>query len=149
MPLKERIAHDMKQALRARDEARLRAIRMLQAAIQRQEIDTRTTLDDGAVSATVQKLIKQSQDAIEQFTKGGRDDLVAREKADIAAWQAYLPEQLSDEALAKLVADAISETGATSIKDMGKAMAALKERYAGRMDFAKASQLVKNRLAAG
>ena len=103
MPLKERIADDMKQALRARDEARLRAIRMLQAAIQRQEIDTRTTLDDGAVSATVQKLIKQSQDALEQFTKGGRDDLVAREKADIAVWQAYLPEQLGDETLAQLV----------------------------------------------
>ena len=146
MPLKERIAHDMKQALRARDEARLRAIRMLQAAIQRQEIDTRTTLDDGAVSATVQKLIKQSQDAIEQFTKGGRDDLVAREKADIAAWQAYLPEQLSDEALAKLVADAISETGATSIKDIGKVMGALKAKVQGRADMAKVSAAVKANL---
>ena len=149
MTLKERIANDMKQALRARDEARLRAIRMLQAAIQRQEIDERTTLDDGAVTATVQKLIKQSQDALEQFTKGGRDDLVAKEKADIAAWQAYLPEQLGDDELARLVADAISETGAASMKDMGKVMGALKPKVQGRADMAKVSAAVKAKLGTG
>lgn len=139
----------MKQALRARDEARLRAIRMLQAAIQRQEIDTRTTLDDGAVSATVQKLIKQSQDALEQFTKGGRDDLVAREKADIAVWRSYLPEQLGDEELAKLVVDAISETGAASMKDMGKVMGVLKPKVQGRADMGKVSAAVKAKLGTG
>lgn len=149
MTLKERIANDMKQALRARDEARLRAIRMLQAAIQRQEIDERTTLDDGAVTATVQKLIKQSQDALEQFTKGGRDDLVAKEKADIAAWQAYLPEQLGADELARLVADAIRETGAASMKDMGKVMGALKPKVQGRADMANVSAAVKAKLGTG
>lgn len=149
MTLKERIVQDMKQALRARDEARLRAIRMLQAAIQRQEIDERTTLDDGAVTATVQKLIKQSQDALEQFAKGGRDDLVAREKADIAAWQAYLPEQLGDEELAKLVADAIKETGAASMRDMGKVMGVLKPKVQGRADMGKVSAAVKAKLGTG
>jgi uncharacterized protein YqeY len=149
MTLKERITQDMKQALRARDEARLRAIRMLQAAIQRQEIDERTTLDDGAVSATVQRLIKQSQDALEQFTKGGREDLVAREKADIAVWQAYLPEQLGDEEVAKLVADAISETGAASMKDMGKVMGVLKPKVQGRADMGKVSAAVKAKLGTG
>lgn len=149
MTLKERITQDMKQALRARDEARLRAIRLLQAAIQRQEIDERTTLDDGAVSATVQRLIKQSQDALEQFSKGGRDDLVAREKADIAAWQAYLPEQLGDEEVAKLVADAISETGAASMKDMGKVMGVLKPKVQGRADMGKVSAAVKAKLGTG
>lgn len=149
MTLKERITQDMKQALRARDEARLRAIRMLQAAIQRQEIDERTTLDDGAVTVTVQKLIKQSQDALEQFTKGGRDDLVAREKADIAAWQAYLPEQLGDEELATLVADAISKTGAASMKDMGKVMGVLKPKVQGRADMGKVSAAVKAKLGSG
>jgi uncharacterized protein YqeY len=149
MTLKERITQDMKQALRARDEARLRAIRMLQAAIQRQEIDERTTLDDGAVSATVQRLIKQSQDALEQFTKGGREDLVAREKADIAVWQAYLPEQLGDEEVARLVADAISETGAASMKDMGKVMGVLKPKVQGRADMGKVSAAVKAKLGTG
>lgn len=149
MTLKERITQDMKQALRARDEARLRAIRLLQAAIQRQEIDERTTLDDGAVSATVQRLIKQSQDALEQFSKGGRDDLVAREKADIAAWQAYLPEQLGDEEVTKLVADAISETGAASMKDMGKVMGVLKPKVQGRADMGKVSAAVKAKLGTG
>lgn len=149
MTLKERIVQDMKQALRARDEARLRAIRMLQAAIQRQEIDERTTLDDGAVTATVQKLIKQSRDALEQFAKGGRDDLVAREKADIAAWQAYLPEQLGDEELAKLVADAIKETGAASMRDMGKVMGVLKPKVQGRADMGKVSAAVKAKLGTG
>jgi uncharacterized protein YqeY len=149
MTLKERITQDMKQALRARDEARLRAIRMLQAAIQRQEIDERTTLDDGAVSATVQRLIKQSQDALEQFTKGGREDLVAREKADIAVWQAYLPEQLDDEEVARLVADAISETGAASMKDMGKVMGVLKPKVQGRADMGKVSAAVKAKLGTG
>lgn len=149
MTLKERITQDMKQALRARDEARLRAIRLLQAAIQRQEIDERTTLDDGAVSAAVQRLIKQSQDALEQFSKGGRDDLVAREKADIAVWQAYLPEQLGDEEVAKLVADAISETGAASMKDMGKVMGVLKPKVQGRADMGKVSAAVKAKLGTG
>ena len=149
MTLKDRITQDMKQALRARDEGRLRAIRMLQAAIQRQEIDERTTLDDSAVATTVQKLIKQSQDALEQFTQGGRDDLVAREKADIVVWQAYLPAQLGDEELANLVSDAISETGAASMKDMGKVMGALKPKVQGRADMGKVSAAVKARLGTG
>jgi hypothetical protein len=149
MSLKERITQDMKLALRARDQDRLRAIRLLQAAIQRQEIDERTTLDDVDVAATVQKLIKQSQDALEQFAKAGRDDLVKREKDDIAVWQSYLPEQLSDAELAKLIAEAIVETGASSMKDMGKVMAALKSKAQGRADMSKLGAQVKAKLGAG
>jgi uncharacterized protein YqeY len=149
MSLKERIIQDMKLALRARDQDRLRAIRLLQAAIQRQEIDERTTLDDAGVAVALQKLIKQSQDALEQFAKAGRDDLTKREKDDIAVWQSYLPEQLSDAELAKLITEAIAETGASSMKDMGKVMAALRSKAQGRADMGKLGAQVKAKLGSG
>lgn len=149
MSLKERITQDMKLALRARDQDRLRAIRLLQAAIQRHEIDERTTLDDGGVAATVQKLIKQSQDALEQFRKAGREDLAKREQDDIALWQSYLPEQLSDAELAQLITEAIAETGASSMKDMGKVMAVLKSKAQGRADMGKLGAQVKAKLGVG
>jgi uncharacterized protein YqeY len=135
--------------LRARDQDRLRAIRLLQAAIQRQEIDERTTLDDAGVAVALQKLIKQSQDALEQFAKAGRDDLTKREKDDIAVWQSYLPEQLSDAELAKLITEAIAETGASSMKDMGKVMAALRSKAQGRADMGKLGAQVKAKLGSG
>ena len=149
MSLKETITQDMKVALRARDQDRLRAIRFLQAAIQRLEIDERTTLDDAGVASTVQKLIKQSQDALEQFAKAGRDDLAKREKDDIAVWQSYLPEQLSNAELDKLITEALAETGASTLKDMGRVMAALKSKAQGRTDMGKLSAQVKTRLAGG
>lgn len=149
MSLKERITQDMKLALRARDPGRLRAIRLLQAAIQRQEIDERTMLDDAGVAATMQKLIKQSQDALEQFARAGRDDLVKREKDDIAVWQSYLPEPLSNAELAELISEAIAETGASSMKDMGKVMGALKSKAQGRADMGKLSAQVKAKLGTG
>jgi uncharacterized protein YqeY len=149
MSLKERITQDMKLALRAREQDRLRAIRLLQAAIQRQEIDERATLEDAGVAAIVQKLVKQSQDALEQFRKAEREDLAKREQDDIAVWQSYLPEQLSDAEIDKLIAEVLSETGASSMKDMGKVMAALKSKAQGRTDMGKLSARVKAKLGTG
>ena len=149
MSLKERINEDMKLALRAREQDRLRAIRLLQAAIQRQEIDERTTLEDAGVAVIVQKLVKQSQDALEQFRKAGREDLAKREQDDIAVWQSYLPEQLSDAEIDKLIAEVLSETGASSMKDMGKVMAALKSKAQGRADMGKLGARVKAKLGTG
>lgn len=149
MSLKERINEDMKLALRAREQDRLRAIRLLQAAIQRQEIDERTTLEDAGVAAIAQKLVKQSQDALEQFQKAGREDLAKREQDDIAVWQSYLPEQLSDAEIDKLIAEVLSETGASSMKDMGKVMAALKSKAQGRADMGKLGARVKAKLGTG
>jgi uncharacterized protein YqeY len=148
MSLKERITQEMKDALRARDEGRLRAIRLLQAAVQRQEIDQRTQLDDVAVIAQVERLIKQSREALEQFERAGRADLIAREKADIAVWQAYLPEALSEHELDLLVAQAVGEVGASSLKDMGKVMGILKPKVQGRADMGQVSAKVKARLGA-
>lgn len=148
MSLKDRINRDMKEALRAKDQERLGAIRMLRAAIQRREVDERTTLNDAEVTLMVDKLIKQSREATEQFTKGGREDLVAKENRDIAVWQAYLPEPLADEELDKLIADAVAEAGAASMKDMGKVMGLLKPKVQGRADMGKVSGKVKARLGA-
>ncbi|MFQ5936230.1 MAG: GatB/YqeY domain-containing protein [Acidiferrobacterales bacterium] len=149
MSLKERITEDMKQALRAREQDRLRAIRLLQAAIQRQEVDQRTALDDAGITATVEKLIKQSRDALEHFTKAGREDLIAMENGDIAVWQAYLPEPLSDDELDELIDQAIKDTGASSMKEMGKVMGTLKPKVQGRADMAKVSGKLKTKLSAG
>lgn len=139
----------MKDALRAKDRDRLGAIRLLLAAIQRRELDERTTLDDATVALVAEKLIKQSRDAVEQFSKGGREDLVAKENRDIAVWQAYLPEQLADAELDALIADVVAETGAASTKDMGRVMGVLKPKVQGRADMGKVSGKVKARLSAG
>lgn len=148
MNLKERINEDMKAAMRARDSERLGAIRMLQAAIKQKEVDERIVADDAAVLAIVEKLIKQRKDSIEQFTKAGRDELVAKESAELALLTAYLPQQMTDEELAAAVDAAIAETGASGIAAMGKVMGVLKPRIAGRADMGKASALVKQKLAA-
>ncbi len=148
MSLKDRIDQDMKDALRAKDQERLRAIRLLRAAVQRREVDERTTLDDIEVTLVVEKLIKQSKEAAEQFAKGGRDELVAQENRDIAVWQAYLPEPLAEQQLDELIAEAVADTGAASIKDMGKVMGLLKPKVQGRADMGKVSAKVKARLGA-
>lgn len=148
MSLREQISQDMKSAMRARDEARLIALRMLWAAIQRREVDERITLDDAQILAVVEKQVRQSRDAVEQFVKGNRPDLAEKENRDIAVMEAYLPAQASDAEIAKLIDEALAATGASSIKDMGKVVGALKPKLQGRADMGKVSGLVKTRLGA-
>lgn len=143
MSLKEDIMADMKAAMRAKEQGRLTTIRMLQAAVQRREVDERIELDDTQVISVIEKLIKQSRDAIAQYEKAGRQELADKEKADIDVWQSYLPEQLSEQEIDSLVAAAISETGASSMKDMGKVMGLLKPRLQGKADMGKVSAKIK------
>lgn len=145
MGLKDTISEDIKTAMRAKDELRRGTLRLLAAAIQRREIDERITLDDEQVLAVIQKLIKQGREAIRQFEAGSRQDLVDKENNEIAIWEAYLPQQLGASELEELVAAAVNETGATSIKDMGRVMGILKPRIQGRADMGQVSALVKAR----
>ncbi len=149
MTLKERINEDMKAAMRARQAERLSAIRLLLAAIKQKEVDERIVADDAAVIAIVEKLIKQRRDSIAQFDKAGRQDLVARETAELKLLTSYLPQQMSDAELAAAVDAAIAAAGAAGPQAMGKVMALLKPRIAGRADMGKASALVKQKLAGG
>ncbi len=144
--LRERINEDMKAAMRAKEAARLSAIRLLQAAIKQKEVDERITLDDAAVLGIVEKLIKQRKDSIEQFAKASRTDLVDKEQAELDLLSGYLPQQMSDDELGAAIAAAIAESGAAGPQGMGKVMAILKPRIAGRADMGKASALVKQRL---
>ncbi len=148
MDLKARISDDMKSAMRDKDSVRLEAIRMIRAAIQRREVDERTSLDDSGVLAVIQKMLKQSRDAIEQFRSGGRDDLVGKEQAGIEVLEGYLPEPLSDTEIEQLIDDAIRESGASEMRDMGKVMGLLKPRIDGRADMGALSALIKARLSA-
>jgi uncharacterized protein YqeY len=136
----------MKNAMRAKDAQRLGAIRLLLAAIKQKEVDERITVDDGAVLGIVERLIKQRNDSIEQFEKAGRADLAAKEKDERELLRGYLPQQMSDAELSAAVDAAVAESGATGPQAMGKAMALLKPRIAGRADMGKASALVKQRL---
>ena len=146
MSLRDQINQDMKAAMRSKDEARLSAIRMLWAAIQRREVDERIILDDAQVLAVVEKTVRQSRDAVEQFLKGNRPDLADKENRDIAFWEVYLPAQASDAEITKLIDEAIATTGAASIKDMGKVVGILKPKLQGRADMGKVSAAVKARL---
>ncbi|MFO7542401.1 MAG: GatB/YqeY domain-containing protein [Thiobacillus sp.] len=148
MSLKVRITDDMKAAMRAKETVRLGTIRLLLAAVKQREVDERIELDDAAVSAIVEKLIKQRKDSISQFQAAGRDDLVAVEQAELLVLQAYLPEQFSPAEVEAAVAAAIAESGAESARDMGKVMGLLKPRLAGRADMGQVSALIKARLAA-
>jgi uncharacterized protein YqeY len=147
MSLKERITEDMKSAMRSGEKERLGQIRMLQAAIKQREVDERIVLDDAQVTAVLEKMIKQRREAITQFEAGGRADLAAKEITEIALLQGYLPEQLAPAELEALVAAAIAESGAVTVKDMGKVMALVKARAAGRADMGVASALIKSKLA--
>jgi uncharacterized protein YqeY len=147
MTLKERITEEMKAAMRAGEKERLAGIRMIQAAIKQREVDERIQLDDAQVLSIIEKMIKQRREAITQFEAGGRADLVAKETAEIVQLQAYMPAQLSADELAALIGAAIAETGAASIKDMGKVMALVKSRAAGRADMGAVGALIKARLA--
>jgi uncharacterized protein YqeY len=146
MSLKERITEDMKAAMRAKDAARLGAIRFLQAAIKQKEVDERVDADDASILAIIDKLIKQRRDSITQFEAAGRRDLVDKEQAELALLQSYLPQQLTDAELEAAVDAALAESGAAGAAAMGKVMAVLKPRIAGRADIGKASALVKKKL---
>ena len=146
MALKERITEDMKSAMRAGDKERLATIRLALAAIKQREVDERITLDDPKVLAVLEKMIKQRREAITQFESGGRADLVAKETAEIAVLQGYLPTPFSDAELDALIGEAIAATGAASIKDMGKVMAAVKPKALGRADMGAVSARIKQRL---
>jgi uncharacterized protein YqeY len=146
MTLKERITEDMKSAMRSGEKDRLAAIRMILAGIKQREVDERIALDDSQVLAVLEKMVKQRKEAIAQFQAGGRDDLVAKESAELTLIQGYLPAQLSDAEIDGLIAQAVAATGASSIKDMGKVLGALKPAVAGRADMSNVSVRVKARL---
>jgi uncharacterized protein YqeY len=146
-PLKDRITEDMKTAMRAKDSARLGAIRFLQAAIKQREIDERITLDDAAIIGVIEKLAKQRRDSINQFEQAGRMDLADKEKAELALLQAYLPQQMTDYELVAQIKAVIAAQAAAGPQAMGKVMGALKPLIAGRADPARASALVKQLLA--
>lgn len=148
MTLKHRVTEDMKQAMRDRATARLSTIRMLLAAIKQREIDERIELDDTQVLTVIEKLAKQRRESIVQFEKGGRPDLVATEQGELELLLAYLPAQLNEAEIAELVIAALSETGAQSPADMGKVMAVLKPKLAGRADVGKVSAMIKTKLQA-
>jgi uncharacterized protein len=146
MALKERITEDMKSAMRAGEKERLATIRLALAAIKQREVDERITLDDTQVLAVLEKMIKQRREAIVQFEAGARADLVAKESAEIAVLQGYLPAQLGAAEIDALIAEAIAATGAASIKDMGKVMAAVKPKVQGRADMGAVSARIKQKL---
>ncbi|MCP5425001.1 MAG: GatB/YqeY domain-containing protein [Gammaproteobacteria bacterium] len=147
MSLKERIQDDLKAAMRARDMDRVSVLRLIMAAIKQREVDERITLDDGAVIAVLERMIKQRRESIEQFRKGGREDLVQRESFEIDLVQAYLPQPLSAEEIDTLVTHAVAEAVAQSPRDMGKVMNIIKNQAQGRIDMAVVSRLVKERLS--
>ena len=147
MSLKDRITDDMKAAMRAKDAPRLLAIRGLLAAVKQREVDERIVLDDGAVVAIVDKLVKQRKDSIEQFTAGGRQDLVDKETIELQVLEGYLPARLGADEIAAEVAALVIETGASGAADMGKVMAAAKARFAGRAEMGLVSAAVKAALA--
>ena len=147
MTLKERITEDMKAAMKGAEKERLSTIRMLQAAIKQREVDERITLDDAQVLAVLEKMLKQRRESIVQFEQGGRADLAAKERAEIALLQAYMPAQLSPAELDELIRTAIAESGATSVKEMGKVMGIVKSRAAGRADMGAVSARIKAALS--
>ena len=144
--LKDRITEDMKTAMRNKETARLSTIRLLLAAIKQREVDERITLSDADVLAIIDKMIKQRRDSITQFTAGGRNDLVAVEAAEVDVLQAYLPAQLSDAEIDAIIDEAVKSTGAAGPSGMGKVMADIKPKLAGRADMGQVSGRVKARL---
>lgn len=147
MSLKARITEDMKTAMKAKETAKLSAIRLLLAAVKQREVDERVELDDNAVIAVIEKLTKQRKDSISQYEAAGRQELADAEKFEISILGAYLPEKMSAADTAATVAAAVTETGAKGPADMGKLMAVLKPRLAGKADMAEVSKLVKAALA--
>ncbi|HEX9140570.1 MAG TPA: GatB/YqeY domain-containing protein, partial [Steroidobacteraceae bacterium] len=147
MSLKARLQEDMKAALRAGAKDRLGTIRMIMAGIKQREVDERIQLDDPQVLAVIDKLVKQRRESIVQFQAGGRADLVAKETGELEVLQAYLPAQLSDAELDALISEAIAQSGAASIKDMGKVMGLIKAKAQGRADMGAVGARIKARLS--
>lgn len=147
MSLKQQITDDMKTAMRAKDSERLGTIRLLTAAIKQKEVDERVELDDAAVIAVIDKMVKQRKDSITAFEQGGRADLAAKEQAEMAVLAAYLPARLSADEIAAEVKAIVAELGASGPGDMGKVMAAVKARLAGKADMGQVSAAVKAALA--
>lgn len=132
--------------MRDRNQARVDTLRLLTAGIKQREVDERVTLDDTQILAVIDKLIKQSRESIEQYENGKRADLAAKERADVAVWQVYLPQPLTQAEIEQLVTEAVGSTGAASVKDMGKVMGVLKPKLQGRADIGQVSARVKARL---
>jgi uncharacterized protein YqeY len=147
MSLRDQINDDLKTAMRAGDARRRDALRLLLAALKQKEVDERKTLADADVLAIVERLIKQRRESVAQFEQGGRQDLAENEKFELSVLLAYMPQQMSDEEIDSEVAAAIAAAGAKAPSDMGKVMAALKSRLAGRADMGKVSARVKSRLS--
>ena len=146
MSLKAQIQEDIKTAMKAKEATRLGTLRLLSAALKQKEVDERVELDDAAVLAIIEKLLKQRKDSISQFEKGGRQDLADAEKAEVEVLSVYLPAQLPEAEISAAIDAAIAGTGAASAKDMGKVIGALKPQLAGKADMGKVSALVKARL---
>ena len=147
MSLKTRISDDMKAAMRARDAPRLGAIRLLLAAMKQKEVDERVELTDTDVISIIDKMIKQRRDSISQYEAGSRRDLADAERFEITVLAAYMPQALSDAEIAAAISDAVQSSGAKAMSDMGKVMAVLKPKLAGKADMGKVSALVKSKLA--
>jgi uncharacterized protein YqeY len=147
LSLKAKISEDMKTAMRAKDSARLGAIRLLQAAIKQREVDERIELNDADVLAAIEKMLKQRRDSISAYEGANRHDLADVEKFEVSVLQTYLPQQLTDAEVAAFLEQAITDTGADGIKDMSKVMAAIKPLVVGRADMGKLSGLIKTRLS--
>ncbi|MGJ4728444.1 GatB/YqeY domain-containing protein [Luteimonas sp. SDU101] len=147
MTLKQQLTDDMKAAMKAGEKDRLGVIRLINAAIKQREVDERIQLDDAAVLAVLEKMLKQRKDSVTQFEAAGRDDLVAIERAEIEVIQAYLPAQLDEAQIASAIDSAIAQTGASGPADMGKLMGVLKPALAGQADMGLVSKLVKQKLA--
>jgi uncharacterized protein YqeY len=147
MSLKERIQEDMKGAMRSGDKDRLGTIRLIMAAVKQREVDERITLDDTQLLSVLEKMGKQRRESITQFQAGGRADLVAKENAELTIINAYMPAPLAADELDALINQAISETGAASIKDMGKVMGIIKSKAQGRADMAAVGARIKARLS--
>jgi len=145
--LKQLITDDMKLALKAQDKSALKAIRMILGAIKQKEIDERIELNDGQVMAVIQKMVKQRKDSISQFSEAGRTDLVEVEEEELSIINNYMPKQLSESEIEAAVIKAISDTGANSMKDMGKLMGILKGQLDGQADMGQVSQLIKSKLS--
>jgi uncharacterized protein YqeY len=149
--LRDKINDELKQAMKAKDQRQVSTLRMVNSAIKNADIDARgqgkAALADGDLLALFQKMIKQRQESIELYDKGGRADLAGQEREEVAIIQKFLPQQMSDAETRAAIEAAVKETGAASVKDMGKVMTLLRERYAGQMDFGKVSGAVKGMLS--
>ena len=145
--LKDQITDAMKVAMRAKDKERLGTVRLILAELKRIEVDERIELDDERIIAIMDKMLKQRRDSISQFEDAGRQDLADTEKAELAVIQSFMPAALSEEEVSQLVAEAIADTDAQSMKDMGKVMAQLKPQLQGRADMTEVSKLIKARLS--